>query len=64
MRSGLETTIQAPEIGQTIMGKSHLPRSLLRGKALLLAEAGAGGLAGWHSRPGEEARVQQVLIVT
>ena len=62
MRSGLETTIQAHEIGQTIMG--NLIRSLLRGKALLLAEAGAGGLAGWHSRPGEEARMPQVLIVT
>lgn len=45
-------------------GESHLPCSFLRGKALLLAEAGAGGLAGWHSRPGEEARMPQVLIVT
>ncbi|CAK9005664.1 Putative beta-glucuronidase (Glycosyl hydrolase 2 family protein P8) (P8_GH2) (Polysaccharide utilization locus H protein P8) (PUL H protein P8) [Durusdinium trenchii] len=25
------------------------------GKPLLIAEAGAGGLAGWHGRPGEEA---------
>eukprot|EP00435_Cladocopium_sp_Y103_P011930 s556_g3.t1 len=42
------------EIPETWENYADWARQNHPGKALLLAEAGAGGLAGWRSRPGEE----------